>query len=97
MIKAKLVRDIQNRPAEQKLWRLSESVPYGWSEDMQRCNFVVTSHLARAFDTGRPETYIFPADKDGSILSWGEMDGSSRGGDQSHEDVLRNAGWEVEE
>jgi hypothetical protein len=41
-----------------------------------------------------PETYIFPADADGKVLSWGELDGSFRG-DLDHEAALRLAGYEV--
>ena len=40
-----------------------------------------------------PETHIYPARHDGSILSWLELGGSQRGGD--HVTVLNNAGYEI--
>ncbi|HEY6117458.1 MAG TPA: hypothetical protein VI172_16010 [Candidatus Dormibacteraeota bacterium] len=41
-----------------------------------------------------PETYIFPATDEGSIVSWSEMEGSYRGG-LDHAQALRNAGYEI--
>lgn len=48
-----------------------------------------------AFGSG-PETYIFPCDKNGLVLSYLEMAGSYRGG-LDHELALRNAGYRVSE
>ena len=42
------------------------------------------------------ETLIFPADKEGKLISWSELDGSERG-TISHERVLQNAGYELEQ
>jgi hypothetical protein len=39
-----------------------------------------------------PETFIFPSDKDGTTLSWGELSGSYKGG-LDHETAIKNAGW----
>jgi hypothetical protein len=39
-----------------------------------------------------PETYIFPADEDGEITDWLELDGSFRGG-LDHEAALVGAGY----
>lgn len=41
-----------------------------------------------------PETYIFPADKDGNVVNWSELSGSVRG-DFSHEETLARAGYTV--
>jgi hypothetical protein len=41
-------------------------------------DFVVVSATV-AFDTGSPETYIFGADENGTVVSWGELEGSFRG------------------
>lgn len=41
-----------------------------------------------------PETYIFEANKNGTITQWGELYGSFRGG-LDHEKALRDAGYEV--
>lgn len=43
-----------------------------------------------------PETYIFPADADGDIASFGELEGSYRG-DLSHAVALQGAGYTIEE
>lgn len=43
-----------------------------------------------------PETYIFPADAEGKITDWGELDGSFRGS-LDHDRALANAGYEVAE
>ncbi len=40
------------------------------------------------------ETYIFPANSDGTIESWGELEGSERGS-ASHSHVLANIGYTV--
>jgi len=39
-----------------------------------------------------PETYIFPASKEGIIYNFGELEGSYRGG-LDHEIALKNAGY----
>lgn len=41
-----------------------------------------------------PETYIFPADENGEVTDWGELEGSYKGG-LDHEEALRGAGYEV--
>lgn len=43
---------------------------------------------------GEPETYIFPADADGNVTSWGELHGSVRG-TLSHGEALSGAGYEI--
>ena len=56
--------------------------------------YVVASAIV-ARDTGKPETYFFPADKDGKIVGWGELPGSRRG-TLDIDVVLGEAGYEVE-
>lgn len=67
---------------EQVLWALSDG------------RHVVTSKLLKALDTGQPETYIFECSAEGEIVDFAEMDGSTRG-ECSHEQAIKNAGWEV--
>ncbi len=43
-----------------------------------------------------PETYIFPCTPEGNVTSWGELEGSYRGG-LSHAQALLNAGYEIVE
>jgi hypothetical protein len=40
------------------------------------------------------ETFIFPANKEGNVIDWGELDGSQRG-TSSHSEVLSDAGYEL--
>lgn len=61
-----------------KLWRVSPPLKYGYSEDKQETEYVVSSATVAMF-TG-PETYIFPANAEGEIVSWSELPGSYRGG-----------------
>jgi hypothetical protein len=58
-------------PYEHKEWEDS---------DIEIIHYVAVSCLSMAFDTGMPETYIFPCDAKGNITSWGELEGSFRGG-----------------
>ena len=75
------------------VYKLSKEVKFG---DDERTVFVWVSALREAFDTGRPETYIFPCDKDGVVLSWGELEGSYRGG-TDHKRALSRLGFKVTE
>lgn len=43
-----------------------------------------------------PETYIFPSNAAGDVISYSELDGSYRGG-LDHKQALENAGYEVKE
>ncbi|MEN4917541.1 hypothetical protein ABE485_02630 [Achromobacter spanius] len=43
---------------------------------------------------GLMETYLFPADSDGQIKDWLEMDGSMKE-TTSHDDVWANAGYQI--
>ena len=38
--------------------------------------------------------FIFPADEEGSVLDWGELEGSHRG-DYTHEHALEEAGYKL--
>lgn len=59
---------------------------------------VATHEFVRVSATVVPysgaETYIFPADSDGEVIDWSELDGSYRGG-LDHAEALRGAGYEV--
>ena len=56
--------------------------------------FVIVSAVMAMFSG--PETYIFPATKDGKIANWGELPGSFRGA-LDHNEALENAGYTVAE
>lgn len=75
------------------LYKVSEPVPYGnkVNGSVQRTtDYVVVS----ATNVVGPETYIFPADRMGQVLDWGELPGSQRG-TLSHRAALESAGYEV--
>jgi hypothetical protein len=40
------------------------------------------------------ETFIFPADESGSVIDWGELEGSLRG-TTSHQKALEGAGYKL--
>jgi len=104
MITATHVRDLTRPSTEvslvsrQGLYRLSEPVPYGhdYGEDYEtdqpegHTEYVMISAATVMFSG--PETFIFPTDKEGNVIDWGEMEGSYRGG-LDHEEAIRQAGW----
>lgn len=65
---------------------------YDTEQNQKSTEYVIVS-AANVYFSG-PETYIFPADEEGKIVDWGELEGSYKGG-PSHERALRNAGYEV--
>lgn len=52
----------------------------------------VNAHLRNAALHQPPETFIFPANSEGEVETFNELDGSYRGG-LSHEQALSNAGY----
>ncbi len=63
-----------------KLYRLSR--PYevrDWDDEVKMTvSYVIVSAVVALFSG--PETYIFPADEKGEVVSWGELPGSFKGG-----------------
>lgn len=55
--------------------------------------FIVVSAIKKAFDTQRPETYIFPTNSNGKVFDWIELDGSFQGA-MDISKALRNGGYE---
>lgn len=91
---ATYIRDVHpTATGRMKLYRLSKSVEYDApaEEDSRQTDHVVVS---AANTYSGPETYIFPANEGGDILSWLELDGSFRGG-LDHQQALKNAGYKV--
>jgi hypothetical protein len=83
--------------AVQGLYRLSEPIAYYTDYTRSKtsvatANYVIVSSVTIPFSG--PETFIFPADKDGEILNWGELEGSFRG-EFNHKKALEGAGYEV--
>ena len=65
---------------------------YRMSPPHEGNEFVIAS-AANALYTG-PETYLFPADADGLVISWNEIEGSYRGG-LSHAIAMGRAGYRI--
>lgn len=87
-MKAKFIKDMNNFRGVAKLYEVSPNISFG---DNENTTFIVVSKIDNEFGQ---ETYIFPASEDGEIVDYCELDGSQKG-DISHEDVLRDAGYEI--
>ena len=78
--------NLEHFNGEARLYRLSEPIGWGYDYDTgqyeKTTEYVIVSAVV-AFGDG-PETYIFPADAEGIVLDWSELDGSYRG-DLNHE------------
>lgn len=89
---ATFVKDVSDRFAGTAyLYRVEPPVTGGWDGDTEY-DYVVSSGVNALFSG--PETYLFPADEDGEVLDWGELDGSFRGAIDP-ERAVRNAGYEL--
>lgn len=78
-MKATHVRDlgVSRSGAKQALYKLD--TPYKYDDESgAECDHVVVSAVFAMYSG--PETYIFPADETGEVISWGELPGSYRGG-----------------
>ena len=77
--------------AEMRLYRLDPPMSPDHGDPTE---YVIVSALACAWDTGRPETLIFRADKEGKVQDYMDLPGSYRGG-TDHNKALENTGYEV--
>lgn len=84
------IKHLADFTGDARLYKLNPPLEY----DGQLTEFIVVS-AADVLLSG-PETYIFPADVAGKIISWGELDESFRGG-LDHNAALFGAGYEVVE
>lgn len=57
--------------------------------------YVWVSALDRAFDTARPETFIFTCDMAGNVTDWMEVRPGSFTGGADIEKALHSAGYEI--
>jgi hypothetical protein len=84
---------------DQRLYRLDPPIEgYPSYDDEAKedhtYEYVVVSALEAAFDTGRPETYMFGANELGVIVDFMEI-GASQRGTTSHELVVRESGYTI--
>lgn len=93
---ATFLRKLDDFKGDARLYQLSELVGYDldWEteEYAAQTNHVIVSAVIALYSG--PETYIFPANEEGKVLDWGELDGSFRGS-LDHEQALRDAGYEI--
>jgi hypothetical protein len=87
MNKATFVRQLDGFNGDARLYRCDPSVHYGSG----KTEYVVVSGVAEVFAT---ETYIFPANADGAVIDWGELDGSFKGY-VDHKKALSDAGYTI--
>jgi hypothetical protein len=81
-MEAELIRKVNpDARGDQKLWKLSE--PYV-SDDVT-CEYVLTSAVD---GHGILETFVFPANEDGRVIDWGELEGSYQG-DTNHDRAIK--------
>ena len=73
------------------LYRIFPEVAYDDGMMMHTTNYVIVSAV---HDHPIHETFIFPADESGSVIDWGELDGSLRG-TTSHRKALEGAGYNI--
>ena len=76
-------------------WR-GDARLYKLSEPHEGFEYVIVSAIQQAFDTLRPETYIFGATPEGSAVNYLELEGSFRGS-MDHELALANVGYTITE
>ena len=74
---AEHVKDgVGNAHTNWKLYKLSRPVVLDRYEDGMTYEYVIVS--ASVAYSG-PETYVFPADENGEVTDWGELEGSFQG------------------
>jgi hypothetical protein len=79
---------------EAHLYKVDPPASYytGHTEPEHTTEYVVVSAV-NAPCSGA-ETFIFPADEEGNVLDWAELEGSCRG-DYTHEHALEEAGYKL--
>jgi hypothetical protein len=90
MVTAKFIEDLPSINGTKKLWELDEAL---YVEDLNDyTNYVITSAI---YVGGDAETFIFPADDNGSIINYLELPGSIMG-EEDHYAAIERAGWIVD-
>lgn len=76
------------------LFKVSPAVPYSWNHDSKAYDGETEYIVASAVTGWAYETYLFPADENGSVIDWGELDGSQKG-TTDIQSVMSEAGYSV--
>ena len=89
---ATLIReDLPEFVGHASLYRIFPEVAYRGSYGKRTTSYVIVSAVNHSYTH---ETFIFPADESGSVIDWGELDGSLRG-TTSHRKALEGAGYNI--
>ena len=89
---ATLIRgDLPEFVGHASLYGVLPGVAYDADGVKHTTNYVIVSAV---HDHLINETFIFPADESGSVIDWGELDGSLRG-TTSHRKALEGAGYKL--
>lgn len=88
-IEARFIDVVDNERAFQKLYKLSECVPYHGLEEDAVTDHVVVSAVVVPYSG--PEVLILPALPDGAIADWLEMGGHR--GNLDHSQAIAQMGW----
>ena len=87
-----ILEDLPEFVGHASLYRIFPEVAYDdGGVVMHTTNYVIVSAV---HDDLIYETFIFPADESGSVIDWGELDGSLRG-TTSHRKALEGAGYKL--
>ena len=90
---ATLIReDLPEFVGHASLYGVLPGVAYDADGVKHTTNYVIVSAV---HDHLIHETFIFPADESGSVIDWGELDGSSRRKAISHQEALEGAGYKL--
>ena len=90
-IASRISEDLPEFVGYASLYRIFPEVAYDVDGVMHTTNYVIVSAVQ---DHLINETFIFPADESGSVIDWGELDGSLRG-TTSHRKALEGAGYKL--
>ena len=90
-IVTRICEDLPEFVGHASLYRIFPEVAYDVDGVMHTTNYVIVSAVQ---DHLINETFIFPADESGSVIDWGELDGSLRG-TTSHQKALEGAGYKL--
>lgn len=78
-------------PGPKAVYALSEPLVY--DNTGAECSYI---YVSTARIMGKPETYAFPCDEAGEVLSWGELSGAMKG-EITHAEVLEAMGYALVE
>jgi hypothetical protein len=96
-MKAEKIKDVsKNFRGKAWVYKVNPAVKYDYDYDkeeyIKETSYIVAS--AATVPLSGTETYLFPCDKDGKVLNWGELEGSSKG-IYDCDAAIENAGYNV--